>query len=436
LPFIDTAVAFPLRMIVSRLADGALNLIGIPCIQNGTSLISAPDSLTGLAIGARFQIDVADPCSGIHSLLALLMLSALYSHFFLPRLWQQWTLFLSAIPFTIVGNVVRILMLVVGTLNFGSSFALGTNANPSWFHESCGFAVFGVVLGLEFLLGSLLIVLGKRMERSGRRPAQARPTTPEMTGDGQNPPATRAASPSRETPYWRSGIILGFALLMVIVYEISPPPYLPPEPGVLMNLPDVMKLPDLTGGDFFGLQAPVTDAEHRLLPKDTEFARKNYDDFHGHQVFFSIVLSGVQQYGIHPPEICLRAQGWDIVKEEDVPIQLLSGHMLTVRNLSIQRDVIDENDEHQIVHAYYMYWYVAEGVTTPSHLERNLMSSWDRVFHNRDHRWAYVIAMSMITDSLRRDGLDAGQTRQMLTEFIRQIVPNVQKSEMLGQNGG
>jgi EpsI family protein len=442
LPFIDTAVAFPLRMIVSHLAYGALNILGIPCLQNGTSLLSAPDPLLGLPTGARFQIDVADPCSGIHSLLALLMLSALYSHFFLPRIWQQWTLFLSAIPFTIVGNVFRIFLLVVGTLNFGASFSLGTNDNPSWFHESCGFAVFAVVLGLEFLLGSLLIAVGRRFANESpstvRAHQPANPSSRKLPRSSElierpDPPPGSVSGPSVEAPYWRSGIILGLCVLVIIVWQVSPPPYLPPEPGVFMSLPHVVELPQLNDSKFFGLEAPVSDAEHRLLPKDTEFARKNYDDFHGHQIFFSIVLSGVQQYTIHRPQICLVAQGWDIVSEGEVSVQLSSGHKLAVRDLSLQRETLDENNQHQLIHACYLYWYVAEGVTTPSYAERSFLSGWDRVFHNRDHRWAYITAMSLITDSLRPDGLNPDETRNMLTAFIREILPNVQKSEMLGQ---
>ncbi len=169
-----------------------------------------------------------------------------------------------------------------------------------------------------------------------------------------------------------------------------------------MSLPDQVVLNDIDGGHFFGSKAPVSEVEHRLLPKDTEFERKNYNDYHDHEVFFSIVLSGVQQYTIHPPEICLVAQGWNIVGQEDIPIHLASGHELMVRNLSLQRDTIDSQQQHRLVKAYYMYWYVADDLTTPSHLTRNLMSSWDRVVHNRDHRWAYVIAMSPITQTSTR----------------------------------
>jgi exosortase len=155
-PFLDPIIAFPLRMVMSTLASHILPYMGIPCLQNGTALISPADSLHDLAAGARFQIDIADPCSGIRSLFALLMFSALFGYLFLPRLWQQWVIFLSAVPLAILGNLVRVILLVLGSIWFGSSFAIGTNDEPSWYHEGCGYLIYGVALGAEFALASLL----------------------------------------------------------------------------------------------------------------------------------------------------------------------------------------------------------------------------------------------------------------------------------------
>jgi len=422
LPFLDTAVAFPLRMIVSHSAYYVLNLIGIPSLQSGTALLSAPTS-GGLPVGGRFQIDVADPCSGLHSLLPLLMFSAFYCYFFLPKRWQQWTVFPSAIVFTIVGNVVRILLLVFGSIAWGSAFAIGTNDEPSRYHEACGFFVFVVVLGLECVFGSFLIFLDRRWSTTS-------PKAPREQSEAAPLTTSARAATAGEIPTWRSGAIFGFAALVMIVYLVSPPVYLPTEAGVLLSLPEEVRLTGIDGGHFYGTNAPVTDVEHKYLPKDTEFARKNYEDFHAHNIFFSIVLSGVQQYTIHPPEVCLVAQGWDIVGQKDIPIRLPSGHELVVRNLSIQRNAINNQKEPFLLKAYYMYWYVADNITTPDHATRNWMSSWDRVVHNRDHRWAYVIAMSPISQTFRPDGLDADQTRDLLTSFIRQIVPTFQKDEL------
>ena len=175
LPFLEPIVAFPLRMVMSHMATVALNIIGIPSIQNGTGLLSAADPVRGLPVGARFEIDIADPCSGLRSLFALLMCSALYSYLFLPKLWQQWLVFLSAFPLAIVGNLVRVLMLTIGSILFGAAFAIGPFDKPSLFHEAAGFVVFAVALGSEFILGYLLTTMSKRF---GKQRSNASSTVP------------------------------------------------------------------------------------------------------------------------------------------------------------------------------------------------------------------------------------------------------------------
>jgi EpsI family protein len=396
-------------MIVSTAAHHVLSLLGIANLQSGTALVSAATATA--ATGAKFEIDIADPCSGLHSLLPFLMFSSFYCYFFLPRAWLKWTVFLSTFFFAIAGNIFRIIMLVIGCLLWGSAFAIGTNDDPSNYHEGCGFAVFVVGLGLECLFGYLLVRFSGAKFREG-------------------PVAAEPENPAPAIPAWRSATAFAFAALMALLFLVTPPVLLPREPGVVMELPDEVKLAGLDGGHFYGSQAPVSDAEHRMLPKDTEYARKDYDDFHRHQVYFSIVLSGLQQYTIHPPEVCLVAQGWTILGHEDIPIDLDSGHRLMVRNLNIERTEADPEGQLHLRKAYYMYWYVTDGITTASHFERNLRSSWDRIVHGRDHRWAYVIAQSYITDSMYSGGLSAGQTREMLTAFIRQIVPTFEKSEI------
>jgi exosortase len=417
LPFLDTMVAFPLRMLVSHSAFHILNLVGVETLQGGTALVSAASGSS--PAGAKFQIDVKDPCSGLHSLLPFLMFSSFFAYFFMPKLWEKWMIFLSGFLFAIVGNIFRIVMLVFGCLLWGSAFALGTDNEPSKYHEGCGFAVFVVGLGLECLFGYLLIWADRRWSKKAARDNAAEPT-----------PAPAEEVSASAIPVWRSGTVVGLAAAMCLIFLVTPPVFLPTEAGVVMELPDQVKLSGMDGGNFYGAPGQASEVELKQLPKDTEFARKNYEDFHEHNIAFSIVLSGLQQYTIHPPEVCLLAQGWTIVGGEDIPIDLESGHRLVVRNLSLERQALDAERQPHTLKAFYMYWYVADNVTTPSHLERNLVSSWDRIVHNRDHRWAYVYAMTPITETLISGGMSAEETRNMLMAFIREIVPTFQKSEL------
>lgn len=156
LPFMDNFLAFPLRIFMSSVSVAFLNMVGLACIQSGTAIVSAPDFVAGLASGQRFAVDVADPCSGIRSLFALMMVSALYGYIAMDRPWKKWVVFLSSIPLAVAGNFARIIMLTLGTVILGSETAIGTMESPSVFHMTAGFLVFGVALGGMLAVGWLL----------------------------------------------------------------------------------------------------------------------------------------------------------------------------------------------------------------------------------------------------------------------------------------
>jgi len=162
LPFMDNFLAFPLRILMSSVSVSFLNLIGLPCIQSGTAIVSAPDFAAGIAQGQRFAVDVADPCSGIRSLFALMMVSALYGYISMDRAWKKWIVFLSSIPLAVAGNFARIIMLTIGTILLGSETAIGSIEHPTLFHQASGFLVFAVALGGMLGIGWILQRPGSR----------------------------------------------------------------------------------------------------------------------------------------------------------------------------------------------------------------------------------------------------------------------------------
>lgn len=186
--FLDNMIAFPLRSLMSKMAYGILYAIGVDVVRSGTAIISAPIPQLGVRAGEQFAVDIADPCSGIRSLFALMMVSALYAYFMvrtetgfriqnsvfgkklarLPLLlsilqacvenWRRWLLFACSVPLAVLGNLVRILTLTFGTILFGAEFAIGKNAltEPSVFHMAAGYLVFAVALGGMVGVGWLL----------------------------------------------------------------------------------------------------------------------------------------------------------------------------------------------------------------------------------------------------------------------------------------
>ena len=159
--FLDTILAFPLRGLMCQLSQFFLNLVGVDTLRVGTALVSAPDYAKGLAQGQRFALDVATPCSGIRSLFALMMVSALYAHLSLERGWQKWVLFLLSPALAVMGNFARMVMLTLGTILLGSAVAIGTEEHPTTFHMAAGFFVFVVALGGMVGVSRILQGLGR-----------------------------------------------------------------------------------------------------------------------------------------------------------------------------------------------------------------------------------------------------------------------------------
>ncbi|MDB4793474.1 exosortase/archaeosortase family protein [Methylacidiphilales bacterium] len=156
LPFLDSVVALPLRLVMSHISSDVLNLIGVASIRSGTAILSAADPGARLETGDKFQIDIADPCSGLHSLFALMMFSALAGYICVDKTGPRLIVFLASIPLAIIGNVTRIVLLALATEHFGASFSLGTEENPTWFHMGCGYLVYVVALVLLIALINLL----------------------------------------------------------------------------------------------------------------------------------------------------------------------------------------------------------------------------------------------------------------------------------------
>jgi exosortase len=141
--FLDQ-ISFPLRMFAASASTSILNGLGIEAEQQGSAIRSA-------AAGG-FDFDVADPCSGIRSLLAMTALTAVYAYLTQKTLLKKWILFLCAIPLAIIGNMARIATIALVAQAFGSQIAL------TLYHDYSGYVVFGVAIGCMVAIGSALNV--------------------------------------------------------------------------------------------------------------------------------------------------------------------------------------------------------------------------------------------------------------------------------------
>jgi exosortase len=143
--FLLDPVTFELRLIVSVVSTLLLNVMGIHAVRTGTSINAIPGDPSG-------ALEVADPCSGIRSLVMLSALAALYGYLTLNKTWKKWLLFVAAVPLAVTSNVVRITAIAMIARIFGTESALHV------YHNWSGLMVFGVavisLVGASILLST------------------------------------------------------------------------------------------------------------------------------------------------------------------------------------------------------------------------------------------------------------------------------------------
>jgi len=133
---------FRLQFLVTGMARTVCGLLGIELYAVGTTLRPVDRSFQGF--------DIAEGCSGIRSLMAMVMVTAIYVHLTQTKLWKKVTILFFSIGFAIIGNAGRIVTIFVVAKYFGSDFAGGP------FHHWSGYVSFPIALGAMLLLSRLL----------------------------------------------------------------------------------------------------------------------------------------------------------------------------------------------------------------------------------------------------------------------------------------
>src|ERR1017187_2809120 len=112
------------------------NLAGVTALRNGLEI-----SLH------KTTIEVAKECAGIHSTLAIFIISLIFGHLYLPSVWKKVVLVLFALPVVCVTNGLRIAGLTLLAEYVDASYLHGN------LHHHGGVGFF--LLALLFLLSIL-----------------------------------------------------------------------------------------------------------------------------------------------------------------------------------------------------------------------------------------------------------------------------------------
>ncbi len=150
--------SFHLQFIITGAVQSLSSLAGIKLQAVGTTLSET---------SGAYAYDIAEGCSGIRSLIAIVMLTAIYVHVFEPVFWKKTVLFACSIGFAVVANIGRVLTIILIAHLGYPQFAGGT------YHEISGFISFPFALGAMLLFHKLLN-LGSRAGRPAPEAAESR----------------------------------------------------------------------------------------------------------------------------------------------------------------------------------------------------------------------------------------------------------------------
>jgi exosortase len=142
LPYIlYDSVAFPLKLLVSKVSVEFLSFIGILVMREGNIIHLANTTL-----------EVADACSGIRSIISLLALSTAIAYL-TQRGWiKRLTLIALAVPIAVFVNSIRVIVTGILAEKYGAEAAEG------FFHEFAGLLIFGIAI---VMLIASAVIMGK-----------------------------------------------------------------------------------------------------------------------------------------------------------------------------------------------------------------------------------------------------------------------------------
>jgi exosortase len=396
---LDT-VGFWLRLWVIKASAGLAHGAGIGVMQNGTQLF-APDG--------RYQYDVAAACSGVRSLMALTALSLLVGYLWFHTWWRRALMLLLCFPLVYLGNVARIT---------GIIFA-GHWKGQVWgerVHDVMGFGIFAIVLGGVVLAAE---AMQHWWPEGGRRPPGDGDSRAADADAKRNPKAVAR----RSTTTFAAVVVVLSLAEMIFLHRLA---HLPARGGAGVLLAadgkNPVELPVFLGTEWIGKRTEVTSVEREILPADTGFSRKLYVPVSNpaQSVFVSVVLSGRDRTSIHRPELCLVGQGWTIL--DSTPHQFgypaPVGGVFPATLLRTQRSILTPRGR-ETSPDLVAYWFVSSERIAPTQWSRFTADAWNRLFHLRADRWAYVLLQTSA-----RDGEAAALQR--LQTVLDQVLPAFQ----------
>ena len=281
-PVLLASIDLPLQETCAKVAVFAVNLAGFHVHRAGTMIV----------LGPSLWVNVAPPCNGVRSSLAMLFIAIVYVYLLVASWQKKLVLLAAAVPLAYLGNFIRLIGDVSAVNMLGQGF---------WKYEQAWDYVTGFLI---FLLPiTLLFCLAKIMHCELRQE--------ERADEGSTTPALLKWAEVSRPPLSYVGLIGIVVSGIFLHYLLIPAPAPQQASGFATNLG---MLP-YTVAEYSGreLSTPDCDAARAVYGRNMVcrvYARESSDPL---DLFVAPAIRGV-----HSPDGCLRSTGWVITNHRTV----------------------------------------------------------------------------------------------------------------------
>jgi exosortase D (VPLPA-CTERM-specific) len=370
-----------LQLVSSWIGAWTLRLMGIGVFLEGNVI----------DLG-RYQLQVAEACSGLNYLFPLMTIGFLMACFFKAATWKRALVFLSSVPLTVLMNSLRIAMIGVLVDRWGIAMAEG------FLHQFQGWAVFMVTAVLLYLEMLLLSAVGA--DRRSLRDAFVI----------ELPPRGQPLTGLLPSPLSRPQLVaLGLTVVAAIGVQI-----LPARIGEVPARPSFATFP-LQLADWQGRRGALEPVYLDSL-KLSDYLLADYSGSGGHVVNLYVAWYDAQSSGVstHSPRSCLPGGGWRIV---DLREQRVDSIRLGSQPLQVNRALIQQGDDRQLVY----YWFQQRGrIITNEYLVKWFIF-WDALVSGRTDGSLVRLVVPLQAQS------DLHAVEQQLIAFAALAVPRLQR---------
>jgi len=276
-------------------------------------------------------LEVADVCSGIASLFAMLALGTIYVYYLPTRISMKFVVLISAVFFPIMANLFRIFLVTVSVYYYGPIML------QAFFHHFTG--------TFTFLLSLLMFLsLGEIVRR--KYPQAPLSTTHQETGTKVISPAYKIARGQAQTR-WLALPVLSVVLVVGLVLYLLDSPALPRGQKFQIDLAQISS----AVGSY--RVSPVIQPDSYADPRAEKTLSRLYESPNEEQIELFVGYSGRQfdENRLQSPKLVF-PKGWEYASMEEITIPLAGRGFFDAVGL-----VTKKSDAKRFV----LFWYEVRG---------------------------------------------------------------------------